>query len=68
MNPYIDSLKKYLAENEPDYDHADIHSLLEFLWSSYTTCNPIDNTKIKAQITALGPILEKLSLTDSDTL
>ena len=61
MNSYIDQLKSYLLSHQPNFGRRDIHSLLEMLWSTYTTYNPIDNQQIRSKIEALRPIMDALS-------
>ena len=68
MNPYIEKLRQYLAENQPNYGDGDIHSLLEFLWWHYTECNPVTDQTIKNQFILMRPILDKLSQEDEDTM
>ena len=68
MNPYIDQLKKYLAEREPDYGVSDVHSLLEMLWDFYTEFNPVDNERIREKTRELGAIFESLPLKEGDQL
>ncbi|MBO5953081.1 MAG: hypothetical protein J6Q53_03035 [Oscillospiraceae bacterium] len=49
MKQYMNVLKKYLAENRPNYGDGDVRSLLEFLYGHYSATNPIDNEAIRTQ-------------------
>ena len=68
MNPYINKLKAYLSEHQPKYGCPEIPSLLEFLWQTYTSENPIKSAEIRALMESLTPIHEALSIEDSDML
>ncbi len=68
MNLYISNLRTYLSKHQPNYGAPEISSLLEFLWQSYTTENPIDSDQIRALFDSLGPIHDALSVEDSDLL
>ena len=68
MEQYIAILKRYLAENPPEYMDTDIHSLLEMLWRCYTESNPVDNDETKALYRSLDPIFDVLPFEDSNFL
>ena len=48
MNEYIDALRKYVAENPPNYGDGDAYSILEMLFSYYHECNNTDTDAVKA--------------------
>lgn len=66
MNPYIQKLNIYLADNPPDYGCHDAHSLLEMLYFFYTEFNPIDNSAIKQHFRSLGQFFHHLTIEESD--
>jgi len=68
MNKYMQSIKAYLAEREPNYGYYEAHSLLELLWCSYTQSNPVENEKLKMLFDELEPLFASLSAEDSDLL
>lgn len=47
MNEYVVALKKYVAENPPNYG-SDAHSILEMLFTYYHECNNTDTDAVKA--------------------
>ena len=53
MNPYIEKLKTYLAENEPNYGGGDIHTLLDMLYYYYAEFNPMEDETIRRQLREL---------------
>lgn len=68
MNTYIEHLKEYLLNKQPNYGYKDAHSLLDMLYYYYTQDNPIENQKIKASFAHLDNILALLPLQDNDTV
>lgn len=68
MNQYLEMIKTHLAEQTPNYVYSDAHTLLEHLWRSYTQRNPISNERLRKLNAKLTPVLDSLSLKDSDTL
>ena len=53
MNPYIEKLKSYVAEHDPNFGGCDVHSLVELLYEWYTHFNPICSEQIHAAFKAL---------------
>ena len=47
MNEYVEILKRYMAENPPNYG-SDAHSILEMLFTYYYECNNTDTDAVKA--------------------
>ena len=47
MNEYIEALKRYVADNPPNYG-SDAHSILEMLYRYYHQCNDADTDAVKA--------------------
>lgn len=68
MHQFVKTLNDYLKKNQPNYDCCDIHLLLEHIWTTYTECNPIDNSTIRSSFSDLYAVLGKLSLQESDLL
>ncbi|MGM9547235.1 MAG: hypothetical protein ACI3U0_04425 [Oscillospiraceae bacterium] len=46
MNEYIEVLRRYVAENPPNYS-SDAHSILEMLFSYCHECNNTDTDAVK---------------------
>lgn len=61
-------LKSFLEEHTPDYGLDSIDSLLDLLREVYTKYNPIDTDIIRKRIAELRPVMEALSLEQSDLL
>lgn len=53
MNPYIEKLKTYLDENEPNYGGGDVHTLLDMLYYYYAEFNPMEDETIRRQLREL---------------
>ena len=47
MNEYVVALRKYVAENPPNFG-SDAHSILEMLFTYYHECNNTDTDTVKA--------------------
>lgn len=62
MNAYADTVRKFLAENEPNYGDGGVSTLLEMLYQTYTEYNPIDSAAIREAFVGLEDCLCKLSL------
>ena len=56
MNPYIEKLKSYVAEQDPNFGGCDVHSLVELLYEWYTHFNPICSEQIHAAFKALDDL------------
>ena len=61
MNRYIEKLKEFLADQNPNYSCGDSQSLLEMLYYYYSTDNPIDSALIRCQFKELDDNLKCLS-------
>ena len=68
MNTYQAALQAWLEENPPNYGLAHLHSLLDFLWNSYTRENPIVSDEMKRQLSSMNRILSRLTLREGDEL
>ena len=68
MQQYIHILRSYLKNKTLCFHDTDINSILEFIWHSYTECNPIHTQTIQKYFEDLEPIMEKLSFDDSTLL
>ena len=66
MNPYIEQLKTYLAENEPNYRGGGAKTIWEMLYWHYSEANPIENDKIRGKLAQLNECLEKLTIREND--
>ena len=67
MHPYAKLLHDFLPPS-PHYGDADVNSMLEFLWRSYTDINPIDNAKIKSLFLDLEVFSKRLSIEEADQI
>ena len=47
MNEHVETLKRHIAENPPNYG-SDAHSILEMLFTYYHECNNTDTDAVKA--------------------
>jgi len=68
MNRYIECLNEYLEAQAPSYGDEDAHSLLEMLYSFYSSENPVFNAEIRHQFQALDDILGQLTLPENDAV
>ena len=68
MNPYIQKLKVFLAEQSPNFKYDDTDSIMEMLCYYYCSANPVDNVVIRCQFKELGDIMRPMSLDESDAL
>ena len=68
MQPYIEKLKTYLAENPPHYGDCDAHSILEMLYSHYIEYNLLDTPQIKSNFETLYHQLTGMSLRELDNI
>lgn len=68
MNPYIENLKAFLAEQVPCFGYDDAGSILEMLYYYYTVANPVDSAVIRCQLKALNDLLRRLPVADCDAV
>lgn len=68
MNRYTKNLKDFLSQQTPNYGYADAESLMELLYYSYTSDNPVDNSVIRYQFKQLDDILNHLSLDENNAI
>lgn len=68
MNPYIQKLKVFLAEQAPNFKYDDTDSIMEMLCYYYCSAHPVDNAAIRCQLGELGNIMRPMSLEESDAL
>ena len=67
MNEYVAVLRKYVAENLPNYG-SDAHSILEMLYSYYHECNNTDNDAVKAAFEDLYQRMHGMPLREMDRI
>ena len=67
MNEYVAVLRKYVAENPPNYG-SDAHSILDMLYYRYSECNRLDNSEIKAAFNNLYQQMHGMSLREMDRI
>ena len=67
MDEYIEGLKRYVAENPPNYG-SDAHSILEMLFTYYHECNNIDTDAVKAAFEDLYLRMHGMPLREMDRI
>ena len=67
MNEYIDTLKRYVAENPPNYGR-DANSILEMLYCYYHECNNADPDSVKIAFEDLYERMHGMSLREMDRI
>lgn len=68
MNPCIEKLNAYFAENPLRLSREDSASILELLRYIYVYDTPVDNATIRYRFMQMGQIIEKLAWTEKDAL
>ena len=67
MNEYVAVLRKYVAENPPNYG-SDAQSILEMLYSYYHECNNTDTDAVKAAFEDLYLRMHGMHLREMDRI
>ena len=67
MNEYVAALRKYVAENPPNYG-SDAYSILEMLYSYYHECNNTDTDSVKDAFEDLYQRMHGMSLREMDRI
>ena len=67
MNEYIEALKRYVAENPPNYGR-DAHSILEMLYRYYHQCNDADTDAVKVAFEDLYLRMHGIPLREMDRI
>ena len=67
MNEYIEALKRYVAQNPPNYG-SDAHSILEMLYCYYHECNNADTDAVKAAFEDLYQRMHGMTLREMDRI
>ena len=67
MNEYVAALRKYVAENPPNYG-SDANSILEMLFSYYHECNNTDTDAVKAAFEDLYQRMHGMPLREMDRI
>ena len=67
MNECIEALKRYVAENPPNYGR-DAHSILEMLYCYYHECNNADTDAVKAAFEKLYQRMHGMTLREMDRI
>ena len=67
MNKYIEGLKRYVAENPPNYG-SDANSILEMLFTYYHECNSTDTDAVKAAFEDLYQRMHGMPLREIDRI
>ena len=67
MNEYVAALRKYVAENPPNYG-SDAHSILEMLFTYYHECNNTDTDDVKAAFEDLYQRMHGMPLREMDRI
>lgn len=66
MNPYIEKLKRQIAEHPPDF--GDGNSVLTLLYEAYNAENQLDDEQIKADFNALYQAMNGIELREMDRI
>ena len=66
MNPYIENLKRQLAENLPSFGDGD--SILTMLYESYSDANRMDDDRIKTDFHELYQAMNGMPLREKDRI
>lgn len=67
MNEYVAVLKKYVAENPPNYG-SDAQSTLEMLFNYYHECNNTDTDAVKVAFENLYQLMHGMPLREMDRI
>ena len=67
MNEYMEDLKRYVAENPPNYG-SDANSILEMLYCYYHECNNADSDAVKAAFEDLYQRMQGMTLREMDRI
>ena len=67
MNEYAAALRKYVAENPPNYG-SDAHSILEMLFIYYHECDSTDTDAVKAAFEDLYQRMHGMPLREMDRI
>ena len=67
MNEYVTVLRKYVAENPPNYG-SDAESILEMLFSYYHECNNTDTDAVKGAFEDLYQRMHGMPLWEMDRI
>lgn len=68
MHEYVESLKRHVAENPPNYGDGDAHSILEMLFTYYHECNNTDTDSVKAAFENLYQRMHGMPLREMDRI
>lgn len=66
MNPYIEDLKRLLAESPPSFGDGD--SILTMLYESYSEANRMDDDRIKTDFRELYQAMNGMPLREMDRI
>ena len=67
VNEYVLALRKYVADNPPNYG-SDANSILEMLYSYYQECNNTDTDAVKAAFADLYQRMHGMLLREMDRI
>ena len=68
MEQILEAIKADLKQQQVRSGYTDVHSLMEHIWRSYTEDNPISNDRLSRLNARMDPILNSISIADSDKL
>ena len=66
LNPYIEDLKRLLAESPPSFGDGD--SILTMLYESYSEANRMDDDRIKTDVRELYQAMNGMPLREMDRI
>ena len=67
MNEYVAALRKYVADNLPNYG-CDAHSILDMLFTYYQQCNNADTDAVRAAFEDLYQRMHGMPLLEMDQI
>lgn len=67
MHEYIEGLKRYVAENPPNYGN-DAHSVLTMIFTYYLECNSTDTDAVKEAFEDLYKRMHGMPLREVDRI
>lgn len=66
MNPYIEKLKQWMANNPPNFGDAD--PVLGLLYECFDESNPYDNDEIRTDLNEFYQQMNRISLREMDKI
>lgn len=68
VNEYIEALKRYVADNPPNYGDGDCRSVLDMLYYRYSEYNLMDGVELREAFEELYRRMHGMPLRDMDRI